>query len=71
MPTCKGVCHRYKAELANKITSPYEYGNRCQRCELWVEKKYAKCPCCSSRLRHKPNRSLGKEKLKKIGLKNK
>jgi len=47
---CRDLCLRYKK-------SPrFDSGNSryCQNCELFLEYDGFICPCCSSKLRHKP-----------------
>lgn len=54
MPTCLGVCVRYKTEVT-VTTSPYLQGKRyCGECAVWMGRELVMCPCCGGKLRTAP-----------------
>lgn len=63
MPSCKGIHHRYLAEKPLKMASRYSYAKRCQECESWIKKTFARCPCCKGKLKSNPRYSKARERL--------
>jgi len=72
MATCKGVCVRYKAKIANRRgvgMGRYASGKkRCQGCEIYIRYEGLYCPCCARKLRTVPRnkkyKAQYKEKMK-------
>ncbi len=51
---CKGICHRYKAIIPQRV-SRYTNGNkRCNECEIYLKWDGLRCPCCQHLLRNSP-----------------
>lgn len=63
MPKCKGVCSRYKADNPMKMVSRYAYAKRCQTCDTWIKRIFAKCPCCKGKLKSNPKYAKARERL--------
>ncbi len=67
--TCNGQCHKYKAQKPFGIGRYTAGQKRCQNCEIFVECKGVKCPCCGQRLRNKPHRPTPEQKLRHNSIK--
>ncbi len=62
---CRSICKNYKAYKTNDSLSYYSQGYKlCKECELFIDWKGNKCPCCISVLRTKPHNSCSKQKLR-------
>lgn len=60
--SCKGICERYKANtVLNGLR--YKLGQkRCSYCEIFIEWKGFRCPCCGTILRLGTRSAAGKKR---------
>ncbi|MDH3490276.1 MAG: hypothetical protein OEL56_07485 [Nitrosopumilus sp.] len=62
--SCRGICHRYKAEKPALPATRYGNGQkRCNTCDMFIEWDGNHCPCCGSNLRTKPKGTGSRHQL--------
>jgi len=61
---CRGLCINFKPEKRNYREKLYESDRkRCSVCEVYVNWRGTRCPCCSAILRSKPRGSKIRKKM--------